>query len=173
MAKGDFLVNISDDESFSDGFLGHLESYINKVDTDKMFFTFRYKVGGVIDDNRLWYEKRRYGNIMIGIACCIKKKIWHEVGGIDRRFSGTMYDVDLHFRYREKGMRLFITPKCIIEEISYNRSQEAKKSLFGRTGKDSRKLLRQLWPHENNHIILKRSCPVKSFSDDNILFDNQ
>jgi hypothetical protein len=172
LAKGDFLVNIADDEIFSYNFLNNLKSYIDRVNTDKMFFAFRYKVRGKIRDDRLWYEKNRYGKLMCGVACCVEKRIWHEVGGIDKRFAGSLYDLDLQFRYLERGMKLFITPRCIIEEL-HDQGDSQIPSLFDKTNAQSRRLLKKFWSHSDESVVLKRLCEVDRFADDNILSCDQ
>jgi len=49
-----------------------------------------------------------------GAAALYRKKVFEEVGGFDEKFVGFLDDVDIAFRTRFKGYKLFVTPKAIV-----------------------------------------------------------
>lgn len=87
LAKGDYLLTISDDSAFKPNFLQKLYENINAVDMDRTFLViqaarfWRGKIGSL-------YYKSRHKNIpkrervLIGIYNCYKKDGIHAIGGI-------------------------------------------------------------------------------------------
>jgi len=158
-AVGDYILPFSDDMTFSDNFLNRLYNYTLRLDMDKVLITFRYKLGGLMRDDYFIFDKDDYSSPVVGLSPVFRRDIWNELGGLDNRFVGSFPDTDMQMRFFEYGMNIFITPDCIITE----EEPTDMSTLYRRTAKHGRKLLKELWNNKNGTISKTRLKPVIPF----------
>jgi len=172
-AKGDFLINSSDDIRYSGDFLNLLNFYLSRLDHDKTFITFH--------ENKNYYRlilnKRIPTAPIIGICGVFRKDLWHFLGGIDKRFIGSWADLDLQMRFREYGMNIFFPPGAYFSDICAGAKTDCSlignPTLYKTTGKQGRKLMHSFWFDKDNIFSKKRLSPVMPFIDKDILEINQ
>jgi len=171
-AVGDYILPFSDDETFSHNFLNRLHNYVIRLDTSKVFITFRYSYQGKINDEQLVFDPDILTSTVLGVAGCFRRDIWNELGGLDNRWIACYSDMDMQMRFFEYGMTPFIAPDCIIGELpQVNPKGNAK--LYYRCGNSGRELWKKLWVDENGMPSKKRLLPVQPFNDNDILTKTQ
>jgi len=168
-ATGDYLIVTGDDLTFSKHYLTRMATYVKRLEDRKVFITSRYSLGGVIHDDYFAYDMNVPTSPIIGCGIVVKRDLWHEIGGVDRRFVSCFSDTDIQMRLYEEGYSIFITPDCIVDELI----PVDMRTLFRKSGRSERKFLNSLWVNDKGFISKKRLSPVESFSDDNILSVNQ
>jgi len=173
-ATGEYLIWTSDDLRYMDGFLNRLDQYNCRLDDDKIYIAFRATIQGHYVDAGLVYDLKKPLSPIIGFSGLFKKDIWHALGGLDKRFFGSYADVDMQLRFAEQGRTIFIPPDCIFNELK-PRKQESKRTLLSYrcTVSQARPLLNLLWGEVNSTTSKRRLLPVQSFSDKNILIEDQ
>lgn len=172
-ATGDYLIVGSDDERFYGNFLDRLHNYIQRMDMDRVFITFRYSFHRVVRDDLLAVHRKIPTSTLLGVSGCFRRDLWNKLGGVDRRWVGSYADVDVQMRFYEYGMNPFIPPDCIIDEVMVDRKIDKKPRLYGRTGKGARKLFLKLWTDGVGNPLSKRLSVVEPFDDENILTETQ
>jgi len=117
------------------------------------------------------------------LGALYKKKWIRELGGIDRNFVCTAWDIDLAMRFYEQG------GICeFLEEAEANEIVPSQSGRLATEGEGDRLTLERFWtvrrtnitPEEEKTTVMyvdeslplcilkKRTCPVESFVDDNI-----
>ena len=94
-ATGDFILPFSDDEVFSHNFLNRLHNYVNRLDTSKVFITFRYAFQDKLNDEQLVFDPDIKTSTVLGVAGCFRRDIWNELGGLDNRWIACYSDMDM------------------------------------------------------------------------------
>jgi len=168
-SSGEYLIDIADDLLFSEGFLDRTNHYLSKLYMDDMIVGGRYQTNGVFWDNILTFDKKGVNSPVVPFLPALKRRVWEEVGGIDRRFSYALFDIDVLLRFYAKGYSPFIAPDNWGNEI---RNRSVKSILCGGTDRLGRRLLNRFWV-ENGLVIKNRKEAVESFDDKNILTVNQ
>ena len=171
-AQGKYLLLFSDDEVFSPNFLNRLYDYTLRLDMDKVLITFRYKFSGTMRDAQLVFDSDMVTSSFVGLAGCFRRDLWNQLGGVDNRWTGCYGDMDMQMRFYEYGMRPFLTPDCIIEELPPSLAPLQKMKLYYRCGDSSRSLLMSLWTKDGKPSK-KRLLPVASFVDEGIITKSQ
>jgi hypothetical protein len=171
-AQGEYLVMTADDEMFSPGFLDTVEDYTHRLDMDNTLISFRFQLNGTFCDDALVFDKHILNSPVVGVGGVFKKETWHSLGGLDRRFPGAMSDLDMVYRFYEKGYRLFLTPNCWLNETGSEVYPSCIQTMLPRTGQAGVKLLRRLWFKEDYAVQTRRDI-LWSFSDHNILTEDQ
>jgi len=105
-------------------------------------------------------NQKRYVNAVTGACFLIRRKVWDELGGWDRRFGRGVYeDVDLCWQARKKGYRVLYQPQAVL----YHRSS-ASENVGGRHLLYNRK-------NQNLDALLAKWQPIGS--DEEIFFGAQ
>jgi len=168
-ATGEYIIYISDDLVFPDRFLDRIYYYISKLHMEKVLIGNRLQTDGVFYDGILTFDKRRCPNSpVVPWMPALKREIWMNLGGIDRRFSGALCDLDMILRFYETGYTPFIIPD--------NWGNEIKNgiifSLCKKTEELGRVLNNRFWV-KDTMVVKNRLEPVISFSDKDILTVDQ
>ncbi len=166
-ATGEYLMAIPDDALFQNGILDKLyydyaARIRNKYVVVSPLFTNYFK-NLQIDHMRF---PRKHPLSQIAPVCGLyNREKWHELGGIDRRFTGGWWDIDLSFRFYEAGGAPFLAPDC---QLSSDGSVPDKMSNT-KTAHSERKFLYRLWVIKTVENGVKktkirdtRSMPVES-----------
>jgi hypothetical protein len=165
-AKGEYLIVISDDAIFSDGYLGILDHYISKIGMEKCVVggRFRYANHKECNDSCLTIDDKHAKAPVHPMGGAYKRDVWNELGGVDNRFFGSYYDLDMGMRFYEKGFVPFVMPDAYYSE---NRHTTIPSCLWKKTGKAARETMNKLWV-KNGEYSLKRLSPVQSITDEYI-----
>lgn len=175
-ACGKYILPCADDELFSPNFLNRLYDYTLRLDMDRVLITFRYSFVGVPRDGQLVFDPHILTSSFIGLAGCYRRDLWNKLGGIDSRWVGCLCDMDMQMRFYEYGMRPFVTPDCIVEELPSPKTQEKEKDklkLYYRCGNSARDLLLSLWVGKDRNPLKKRLLPIIPFVDRDITIRSQ
>ncbi len=174
-ASGDYLIPVSDDLLFSDGFLKNTLKYIEEKGKD-VFITYRLAIDGEMKDDWIYllsvkkHKKSPIRYTRLGASGAFDRKIWHELGGVDKRFYYAFTDSDIQFRYRETR-DFFITPDCWINESRDAHKGSARASKIINI-QHERSLFNKLWVKDDK-FVGKRLEKVIPFDDKDILIKNQ
>jgi len=166
-AKGEYLIAGSDDERFNPNFLNRLYNYIQTMDMDKVFITFRYSVFSQPRDGQLAIHLDIPTSSFLGVSGCYRRDLWYKLGGIDRRWVGSYGDIDMQMRFYEYGFRPFLTPDCIMNEV-VTTSDIKQGTLYRKSGVSDGQFLASLWTDEKN-----RTSAVARFDDKSIKLHSQ
>ena len=167
-ARGKYVLPCADDELFSQNFLNRLYDYTLRLDMDKILITFRYSFGGLARDGQLVFDPDIATSSFVGLAGCYRRDIWNKLGGIDSRWVGCLCDMDMQMRFYEYGMRPFVTPDCIIEELPHQKEEKGRLKLYYRCGNSARDLLLSMWIGKDRNLLKKRLLPIIPFVDRDI-----
>ena len=167
-ATGEYLITAGDDLTFSANFLNKMASYVGRLEGSKVWLSSKYSLGGVFHDGYFTFDPTMEICPMVGVANVIRREVWHEMGGVDRRFVACFADTDIQMRLHEKGYTLFITPDCSVDEIP----PVDMNTLFRRSAKSERLFLNSLWINKYG-LSKTRLSLVEPFSDNNILSVSQ
>lgn len=170
-ASGDYLIPVSDDLLFSEGFLKKTLNHMENKGKD-VFITYRLAINGEMKDDwtYLLSSDKNIKYTLLGGSGVFDRKIWHELGGIDKRFYYAFADSDVQLRIRETR-DVFITPDCWINESrdAHKGSRRASKII---NMKSERIFFNKLWV-KNDKFVGKRLEKVIPFDDKDILIKNQ
>jgi len=171
-AKGEYVFMTADDylhEPFSA--LDIMYGYAIRLD-DKAVVMARYAEHNCDpNDSVLTFMIRLPLSPITGSCTLIKRSVWQELGGLDRRFHSFRADTDLHMRIYEAGGHPFIVPNCVTRERQHLEDQGQlrltvrEKDVF----EIDQGKIQLLWLNQDNTIISrKRSAEVTPFSDEEI-----
>jgi hypothetical protein len=165
-AVGEYLIVISDDAILSDGYLDRLNHYISKIGMERCVVggRFRYSNHKECNDVCLTIDDKHPEAPVYTMGGAYRRDIWNELGGVDNRFFGSYYDMDMGMRFYEKGFVPFIMPDAYYSE---NRHTNIPSCLWKKTGSEARKTMDKLWI-KNGVYSLKRLSPVQSLTDEYI-----
>ncbi len=180
MSKGQYIHVLADDFTYPTNYLKNLSRYISILDTDRILITVRIRhVDGKSEVNKKHidhgcvFDAHALNAPFSGCAPLFKKDIWMKLGGFDRRFHGSLPDMDLQQRCYEYGMNPFMAPDCLIEEHNFYDVEDKSESLLTRTGQDAGETLRSFWMKDDGTVSKTRLLPVQSYEDKDILVKDQ
>ncbi len=104
------------------------------------------------------YEQEREVFWASGAALFIKSELYHRFGGLDESFFAHMEEIDLCWRLKNAGYKIFYTPKSVIYHLgggTLNKSS-ARKTYFN--FRNNLLLLRKNLPEQLKSKILRRRC---------------
>jgi hypothetical protein len=178
-AVGEYLLTAADDYLYSENYLRKMYWFSRKINMDKAIFlnvfrgtprkTKRGQKIRVIEWCSFWpYPETplTHPNLMV------KKKIWHELGGLDKRYQTIFYDVDFQLRCYESGMVPFIVPECLVSEHDLVHSDGQPRLTLRDSSQSQHDLTTSLWC-ENESFSPHRLSDLQPFVDENILVKDQ
>jgi len=174
-ATGDYLIWAADDLRYCDGFLNRLDDYNNRLDDDKIFITFRATLQGNYVDAGLVFDTQKPQSPMIGFGGLFRTDIFHELGGLDKRFFGSFADVDMQLRFMEQGRTIFFPPDCIFNELKPHKSEKRNKTLllYRCNTNNARPMLNALWVRPDGDVSKTRLSEVEAYDDKDIMVKDQ
>jgi hypothetical protein len=156
--KYDLILNITDDIVFAtehpiDAFLRSFK-YMN---TEKVIISGRYMLNGV---DRTWdeqvYNLGDNTSPLMPVCSLMSKKLFNEMGGIDRNFNAVCWDLDIAMRLIANG------GKITLSNVFVNEICKGHDLYFGNCGHD-RKLLDELWMR-GKELHFKRLREVEPYT---------
>ena len=174
-AVGEYLLCVADDLLFPDKFLDRIYFYLSRLYMDKALVGNRVQENGVFCDRRLTFNRNCVNSPVIPLMPAFKREVWLKLGGIDRRFSAALCDLDMIIRFYEAGYTPFVMFDNWVNEI---RSDKIISSLYKKTNRLGRYLNDKFWVKYNEvdknwFVVKNRMEPVMSFSDIDILTVDQ
>lgn len=158
-ATGDLIIPVADDIVFrTERPLDKLYSTYKNYNDDKLILSCRYMERG----NLLPPSAHIYGGVIMPFAGLMSKKLYKEIGGIDRNFKSSFWDIDIALRICAAGGRVILSDVCLDEHCGQG----------GSCNPDDRSYLDALWI-TNNAVHFNRKAPFEPFSDNGILEKSQ
>ncbi len=175
--QSEFAMPVADDEIFSDGALDTLLSEFNSLGNDKSLVSCRFKLQGKdISEGALGANKFYVWDQSSPLAeTCplMKRESWKAVGGVDRRFIGLYWDLDLFLRVKVRAQHPGLLSRSVTVEEVGNAYGGGEHSLYMKYGPPyDRRMLDSFWtvpPTGTGAIQKHRLSPVESYEDKDIL----
>jgi len=181
-STGEFLIHIPDDHTLSKGALDILyKTYLRYLDE-------KIVVSCVMNQNRKPIKKGLDNFILynletprIPLQALFNKKIWDRLGGIDKNFISSLWDVDMAMRIIEIGGSMIHCEDVISNEYVTDRERERRligKKLGGVSDRKylhkawvigKNKMSKKAWATGDNKMSKKRLIPSISFKSKKIL----
>ena len=159
-SKYDLICLLSDDISFSKKNILQQIDKNKKLIKNKKLLSLKLKSYGV----KTWVPEKEYNYMQLPVAPILEKKLFFEVGGIDKGFLATFHDLDLYLRILSKGYQIKYLD-IIIEERERNIIEP---SLYNRNSNFDKKYFQRLW-FRKGKFNLKRVKKVKKFKEKNLI----
>ena len=146
IARGKYVLHIADDMQFVPKYLDSLLHLTNATDMNENVIIPHI---GKIKRKKKWIAKvkgRYHGSNeswpIVGLYAFMKRDIWRELGGLDRRFEGTCWNNDLVLRFYQQGGKhvLSNSKTCLAVE-----SRPGCVGLTRKFGAKDWKLIEKLW----------------------------
>ncbi|MFH1309193.1 MAG: hypothetical protein ABIH85_00775, partial [Candidatus Omnitrophota bacterium] len=137
---------------------------------DKIILSCRYKLNGVdISDccTRCFFTGRKDG-LAMPICGLMSRRLYCDLGGIDKNFEAAYWSLDMALRVYELGGSVVISDVYINED----KDKSEGSTSISESAVHDRALLDSLWT-TNGNFDLRRKSPVESFLDKNILIASQ
>jgi len=165
LSTGETLLQVVDDTVYEDD---AIEMMFNEVMIgEKVTATCRYYQND-IDYSNVQNIDGHISNTLPTLPVCglYKRSVYHEVGGIDRRFYGVMGELDLYMRIRMAGYKTVVINYRCNESTKYQ--SEEKTSLCNKYWHTDRPIFQKLWTN-NNIFWCIRNDVVRSYEDKDLL----
>ena len=117
-ATSEYIMPFADDCVFSPHALDNLLRAFKELNDEKIILSCRYVLFGKdIAEESARYWVREPNSPIMPAAGLMTKKMWKELGGIDRSFMSMFWDLDLAMRMYEIGGRVLLSKDAWIEEF--------------------------------------------------------
>lgn len=168
--SADLIMHFADDLEFrTKKPLDILYKTYKSFNNDKILLSCRYMLNGkdVSSIQHHFFVGDNSSPIM-PLAALMSKKLYFDIGGIDRNFIAVMSDCDIAMRVYAIGGEVILSD-VYLDEL---KSKSHGSNLCADYWNHDRKLLEKLWSI-NKKTHLNRTRPVESFSDFKILEESQ
>jgi hypothetical protein len=117
-AHGAYVMITADDVEVPPEMLNSMYYFLRRMYSDKAIVSARFSdtADGPPVDKLLVFDTRNPDSPVLGVNTIIKRSVWKEMGGIDRRFFAFKGDLDLQMRIYQAGGYLFLVPDVIARE---------------------------------------------------------
>ena len=170
-ARADLIMQIADDVVFrTERPLDKLYNTYKSYNNDKLILSCRYMHQG-LDLSHVGhpeygchlYYVHDYSSPVVSLSGLMSKKLYMDIGGIDRNFIMAYWDLDI-------DIRVYALGGCVkLSDVYIDEHRGAQGS--GAPYKD-RTYLDSLWV-TNGKVHFNRARPVEPFSDERILEESQ
>ena len=168
--SADLIMNIADDTEFrTEKPLDILYQAYKSFNNNKILLSCRYMYHGQdISDAAARFFAGDDSSQIMPLSALMSKKLYYDIGGIDRNFIAIMWDCDIAMRVYAMGGEVILS-NVYLDEIESKRHGSI---LCREFWSHDRKLLERLWSI-NKKTHLNRTKPVEPFSDLRILEESQ
>ncbi len=166
---GDLIIDVADDMDFKtkkplDTLYNEYKSY----NDDKIILSCRFMING-IDAS---YECHRYNvrdpeSPVMPVSGLISRKLYRDIGGIDKNFICVYWSLDIAMRIFALGGRVVLSKDVYVNE---DEIRSCPGNLLSTHGGPDIAYLHSLWSHGKS---FNRSKSVEPFSDERILEESQ
>ena len=164
------IMDIADDCEFvTPQPLDKLYNFYRTCNSDKVIVSSRMMTNG--EDQSHFAHRflvKDDSGLLIPVCGLMSKKLYHDLGGIDRNFVATMWPLDIAMRVHGLGGRVVLSDVYINED----RNRSAGSNLCNEYWERDRVFLESLWM-TNGKVSLDRKSSIEPFSDVNILNASQ
>lgn len=159
--KTDKLCFSTDDCIFTPGFFEAANEELNKIQNKSTLITAKYIKNNIdqLHDMRLLGIPHMPLLPVCGVMWTSK---YHELGGIDRRFNGALWDTDLAMRCLENGGETIMLDSYTVHEDNVHDNH-----LYSNNKNHDLELLKSLW-FINGQPQLTRNNIVQSYSKEEL-----
>ena len=164
--SADLIMNVADDTEFrTEKPLDLLYESYNSFNREKILLSCRYMLNGQdVSSTGQRFFVGDYSSPIMPVSALMSKKLYFDIGGIDRNFIAVMWDCDIAMRVYAIGGEVILS-NVYIDEL---KSKSHGSNLCADYWNHDRKLLEKLWTI-NKKTHLNRAKPVESFFDFRIL----
>ncbi len=169
-ATGELVMWSADDAVYSPGALDTAYHYWKSFNNEKLVVSFRSIEDGcdMTEGHRFFHsDKNSPGMAPFGL---MSRKLFHRLGGYDRKFICGQAENDMVMRVYEIGGKVSICPWAYVKVE--HREAHSHGSPFRTIYSFDRSILESLWTNDGE-ISSERLKPVESFSDEKLLFETQ
>ena len=168
--RAELIMNVADDCEFrTKRPLDMLYNTYKSYNNDKLILSCRYMLNG---EDRSCTDQRFFAgdnsSPIMPMFGFMSKKLYRDIGGIDRNFIAVMWDLDIAMRVLALGGEVILSD-VYADEL---KSKSAGSNLCNEFWSHDRQLLESLWS-VNRKTHFNRTKPVEPFSDYKILEESQ
>ncbi len=147
---GDLIMNIVDDLVFSEHALDNLYKMSKTLNNDKIMLTCKFvRYGKEFPEDQCRFWSGNSKSPMTPVGGLMKREMWHQLGGIDRRFVTLFWDLDMGMRMYEIGGAVVRCENAWVEEIMGDRTNQ--NSLFYRAVSKTNRVFKSLIGNISNY----------------------
>lgn len=170
-ATADLIMQMADDTEFrTKAPLDRLYNTYKSYNNDKLILSCRYMLNGEdISDSAHHFFGGDNSSPVTPLSGLMSRKLYRDIGGIDRNFIAVMYEIDISMRVLALGGEVILSD-IYVDELRSKKS--AGSNLCGEFWSHDRKLLENLWSVDRK-THFNRTKPVEPFSDFRILEESQ
>jgi hypothetical protein len=161
-AQGKYIVIFADDLIFDEPYaLDKLVQSWKEKGNNFAIASCRYRLNGVIQsDSTMRFIYGDDSSPVVPLAGLMLRDSLLKIGGVDRRFIGVMYDLDLAMRFYANGGFVFLNDVFVHEKFELRRNSH----LYRENWEHDRKFLNSLYFRDGTVHIL-RSSDVLGFEE--------
>lgn len=149
--------------------LDRLYETYKSYNNDKIILSCRYMMdGGDLSSSAHHFDNSDPGSPVMPLAPLMSRKLYRDLGGIDKNFEAIFGDLDISMRVYALGGEVIMSDVYLNED----KGKRAGSSLCTEFWEHDRGLLESLWT-TGGKIHFRRTRPVEPFSDLNILKASQ
>ena len=176
LSEGDLIIPIADDEIFIDDAIAQVYRQYTEINDWKTIISHRYVLNGEDISEGALPAMRYYvwepTSPLAPIAPIMNRRLWKELGGIDKRFCALYWDLDMWMRVYEYGGTGILHKTAKVEEVGISIGG-GEHNLYNKYGPTyDRRILDSLWtlpPIGTGPIQKNRMSPLQPFEDKDIL----
>lgn len=164
-AHGDYCMITADDVEVPHRMLNDMFYFLIRMFSDKAIVSARFAdtANGPPVDKLLVLDTRNPKSPVLGVNTIIKRSVWKEMGGLDRRFFAFKADLDLQMRIYEAGGYLFLVPDCVARE-----KPRPGPRLVDTYSKHDSEILYSFWVNPDGSTSRKRLKDFHPYGEDEI-----
>ncbi|KKQ68429.1 MAG: hypothetical protein A2626_00700 [Candidatus Nealsonbacteria bacterium RIFCSPHIGHO2_01_FULL_38_55] len=116
-AVGDLIMPFADDIVLSEHALDNLYREFKELNDDRIILSCRYVWEGkdMTGTGRYWSDNQN--SPIMPVGGLMNRKLWQQLGGIDKHFVGLFWDLDIAMRVYEIGGRVVLSKNVYLEEF--------------------------------------------------------
>jgi len=169
-AKSEYVLIFTDDLIIPSGTIDLMYSYMIRMWNEKAIIGARFSdnPNPGTPDYDMFFDLNSVCSAVVACAVLIKKSVWEEVGGVDRRFNRLWSDTDLQMRIIAAGGFSFVVPseKHIVRERRHDYPRLIQDPSKGKM--EDRSFIDSLWINPDGSPKSERLDPVQSYLDSEI-----
>lgn len=171
-ATGKYLCGAADDLTFSPKFYDNLACRMEDIKNKRTCIVPSIATNWRIKLGARYVNKKHVSTPIVGMMTFMERKLWYEIGGIDKNFIAIFYDHDLKLRLLESGGSVIPIYDCVGNETNIGGT------LRHETGLEDKSYLYSCWYGDGEGInestfSHKRLKKFEPYVDDNIIEKNQ
>jgi len=169
-AKGEYVLIFTDDLIVPPGTIDTMYGYMLRMWNERVIIGARFSdnPNPGTPDYDMFFDLNSSKSAVVACAVLIKKKVWQEVGGVDRRFNRLWSDTDIQMRILSSGGFSFVVPSDdhIVRERTHEYPRLIQDPSKGKM--EDRSFIDSLWINPDGSPRRERLDPVQPYLDSEI-----